>query len=379
MQQDLLDLQAENSELRSQVATQDYDRNRLEEYDGLTAAAQSLGYSLVPARVVGLGPSQSFSRTVTIDAGSDAGVHPDLTVVNNDGLVGRVLRVTRTTATVLLIVDADSVVGGRVGRSMEVGFLHGRGVLGSDGRLDLELVDDTAVPAKHDTVVTWGSEAGGPYVAGVPVGKVTSVYSSLRETAQRAVIDPFVDFGALDLVGVVVPTGTASDRRDHRGRRDACDERRPRAGRGSPPSSLALVLQVSFFPHLAWDGIVPNLCLLVVVGAALTRGPQFAAVLGFAAGVALDLAPPADHLAGRWALALVVVGYVAGRVRQRQPGRPRRTVVATVAASSFVGTSVFALSGLVLGDPHRHPRAARGRRWSRCSGTCCSRRSCCRR
>ncbi|KQW48429.1 rod shape-determining protein MreC [Nocardioides sp. Root1257] len=212
MQQDLLDLQAENSDLRSQVATQDYDRNRLEEYDGLTAAAQSLGYSLVPARVVGLGPSQSFSRTVTIDAGSEAGVHPDLTVVNNDGLVGRVLRVTRTTATVLLIVDADSVVGGRVGRSMEVGFLHGRGVLGGDGRLDLELVDDTAVPAKNDTVVTWGSEAGGPYVAGVPVGRVTTVYSSLRETAQRAVIDPFVDFGALDLVGVVVPTGTTSDR-----------------------------------------------------------------------------------------------------------------------------------------------------------------------
>jgi len=212
MQQDLLDLQAENSDLRSQIATEDYDRNRLAEYDGLTAAAEDLGYSLVPARVVALGPSQSFSRTVTIDAGSDAGVHPDLTVVNNDGLVGRVLRVTRSTATVLLIVDADSVVGGRVGRSMEVGFVTGRGVLGGDGRLDLELVDDTAIPAKGDAVVTWGSQAGGPYVSGVPIGRVTTVYSSLRETAQRAVVDPFVDFGALDLVGVVVPSGTASDR-----------------------------------------------------------------------------------------------------------------------------------------------------------------------
>jgi rod shape-determining protein MreC len=212
MQDDLMALQAENSRLKGEVNTRDYDRNRLEEYDGLTAAAQSLGYSLVPARVVGVGASQSFSSTVTIDAGSDAGLRPDLTVVNNDGLVGRVLRVTRTTATVLLIVDSDSVVGGRVGRSMEVGFLHGRGVLGRDGRLDLELVDDTAVPAKHDTVVTWGSQAGGPYVSGVPVGRVTSVYSSLRETSQRAVIEPFVDFGALDLVGVVVPSGTTSDR-----------------------------------------------------------------------------------------------------------------------------------------------------------------------
>ena len=212
MHEDLIALQAENSRLKSDLATQDYDRNRLEEYDGLTAAARSLGYALVPARVVGLGPSQSFSSTITIDAGSEGGVNPDLTVVNKDGLVGRVLRVTRSTATVLLIIDADSVVGGRVGESMEVGFLRGRGALGDDGRLDLELVDETAVPARHDAVVTWGSEAGGPYVSGVPVGRVTTVYSSLRETSQRAVIDPFVDFGALDLVGVVVPSGTASDR-----------------------------------------------------------------------------------------------------------------------------------------------------------------------
>jgi rod shape-determining protein MreD len=114
--------------------------------------------------------------------------------------------------------------------------------------------------------------------------------------------------------------------------------------------ALALVLQVTVFPHVAWQGIVPNLCLLVVVGAALTRGPQCAAVLGFLAGVALDLAPPADHLAGRWALALVLVGYLAGRVRQDV--RPTATaVVATVAASSFVGTSVFAISGLLLRDP----------------------------
>jgi rod shape-determining protein MreC len=95
---------------------------------------------------------------------------------------------------------------------MEVGFLHGRGAIGDGGRLDLELVDESEVPAEHDTVVTWGSEDGAPYVSGVPVGRVTSVYSSVRETTQCAVIDPYVDFGSLDLVGVVVPSGTDSDR-----------------------------------------------------------------------------------------------------------------------------------------------------------------------
>jgi len=112
---------------------------------------------------------------------------------------------------------------------------------------------------------------------------------------------------------------------------------------------VALVLQVAIFPHLAWEGIVPNFCLLVVVAAALVRGPSFAATLGFFAGLMLDLAPPADHVAGRWALALVVVGYVAGLMRQ-DTRASATTVVATVAVSSFVGTSVYALTGVILGD-----------------------------
>jgi rod shape-determining protein MreD len=117
--------------------------------------------------------------------------------------------------------------------------------------------------------------------------------------------------------------------------------------------TLAVVLQVSVFDAFAWHGIVPDLALLVVVGAALVRGGEFGMVVGFAAGVLLDLAPPAEHTAGRWALALLVVGYVAGRVRQdARPGTTptATTVMATVAACSFVGSSIFALTGIVLHD-----------------------------
>ena len=212
LSEDIRDLEAENAELRQQVATSGLDRNRLAELEGLTRSAGELGRSLVPARVVAYGSSQSFSNTVTIDAGAEAGVHPDMTVVDNDGLVGRVLRVTHTTATVLLVLDAESVVGGRLGDSMELGFLQGRGSLGRDGRLDLELVDEESVPAQGETVVTWGSEGAGPYVPGVPIGTVTDVYSSLRDSSQRAVIEPYVDFSSLDVVGVVVPNGSPSDR-----------------------------------------------------------------------------------------------------------------------------------------------------------------------
>lgn len=113
---------------------------------------------------------------------------------------------------------------------------------------------------------------------------------------------------------------------------------------------LAVVAQVVVFRYVAIDGVVPDLALILVVVAAIDRGPQFAALLGFGAGLLLDLAPPADHVAGRWALALVLVGYLAGRVRQDV--RPSVTsVIAMVAGSSFVGTSIYALTGILLRDP----------------------------
>jgi rod shape-determining protein MreD len=114
--------------------------------------------------------------------------------------------------------------------------------------------------------------------------------------------------------------------------------------------TFAVVLQVALFPHLSLGGVVPNLALLVVVAAALVRGPEFAAVIGFMAGLAIDLAPPADHVVGLWALSLVIVGYLAGRVRQ-DARTSALAAVLTVAAASFVGTSVFALSGMFLSDP----------------------------
>jgi rod shape-determining protein MreD len=113
---------------------------------------------------------------------------------------------------------------------------------------------------------------------------------------------------------------------------------------------LAVTVQLGVLPGIAIGDVVPNLVLVLVVALALARGPEYGAVVGFAAGLALDLAPPADHTAGRWALAFVVVGYLAGLVR-RDARASAVAAVLVVAAGSFVGTSLFALSGLVLQDP----------------------------
>jgi rod shape-determining protein MreD len=133
----------------------------------------------------------------------------------------------------------------------------------------------------------------------------------------------------------------------------------PRAAAAVWVLLTALVLQVSVLPHLAVRGVVPDVVLLVVVAVGLRYGSEAAMVLGFAGGLLLDLVPPADHVAGRWALALLLAGYLAGRMAGRMSGRtsgtarsPRWSVLLpTVAACAFVATSVFALTGLVLRDP----------------------------
>jgi rod shape-determining protein MreC len=212
LRDDIVRLQAENSNLRGQLATTSEVRYRAAELDGLLQSSRSTGLALVPTRVVAMGPAQSFSRTVTIDAGTSSGIHPDMTVINNQGLVGRVVQASRGSATVLLVIDQDSVVGARLGSNGEVGFLRGRGEISGEGRLDLDLVDNSETPGKDDVVVTFGSRNGSPYVAGIPIGSVEAVFSSPREQAKHAVIDPFVDFSALDLVGVVVNADTQGDR-----------------------------------------------------------------------------------------------------------------------------------------------------------------------
>jgi rod shape-determining protein MreC len=205
-------LQAENDRLRAELETAGIDRARIDALAEMTRFGDQHGVDLVTAQVIAMGSAQSFSRAVTIDAGAADGVESDMTVLNDQGLVGRVLRADLHTATVLLIVDASSVVGGRLGTDLELGMLRGDGELSDVSRLTLTTMDPTVEPATGDIVVTWGSRGGAPYVAGVPIGRIESVESSPRDQSSSARVVPYVDFSALDLVGVVVGASPPGDR-----------------------------------------------------------------------------------------------------------------------------------------------------------------------
>ncbi|MFF2193415.1 rod shape-determining protein MreD [Streptomyces sp. NPDC058157] len=114
--------------------------------------------------------------------------------------------------------------------------------------------------------------------------------------------------------------------------------------------SVALVIQVTVLGRLQLPGAVPDLVLLTVVALALVYGHVSGALIGFTAGLLTDLAPPADHAAGRYALVLCLVGYLVGLVRPdngrfRSAWGPMLTVVAAAIGSTLLYAGVGALVG----------------------------------
>jgi rod shape-determining protein MreD len=114
---------------------------------------------------------------------------------------------------------------------------------------------------------------------------------------------------------------------------------------------VALVIQVSVLARLQLPGAVPDLVLLTVIGLAMVYGHLAGAFIGFGAGLLADLAPPADHAAGRYALVLCLIGYLAGLARP-ETGRLRSATVPmlVVVATAIGSTLLYAGVGALVGD-----------------------------
>ena len=194
-------LESENSSLRDLVHRAAEDRARADALDGLLKVAGAGRYRVVPAEVIAVGPEQEFSWTVTIDIGTQDGIERDMSVINADGLVGRVAAVHRTTSTVVLIVDPSVSVGARIAGSEEVGILSGTGDLNS---LEFQMLNPLADVKAGEALVTFGSKNGKPYAPGIPIGQVTDVRGTAGQLTRVATIRPFADLSALSIVGVVV-------------------------------------------------------------------------------------------------------------------------------------------------------------------------------
>ncbi|NEC90639.1 rod shape-determining protein MreC [Streptomyces sp. SID12501] len=196
----LATLEKENAALKARLGSDDRNRSRLSQLDKMLKSAGAGQYGIKGAEVIAIGAAQGFSWTVTIDIGANDGVKRDMTVLNGDGLVGRVTTVGPGTSTVLLANDPDFTVGTRMEGSDELGFASGQG----DRPLRVQLLNGKAKVSKGDRLVTFGSQADKPFVPGVPVGFVSRVDPSGGDLTRTIYVTPFVGFTKLDIVGVVV-------------------------------------------------------------------------------------------------------------------------------------------------------------------------------
>jgi rod shape-determining protein MreC len=193
-------LEHDNTALKAKLGSDDRNRSRLNQLDKMLKMAGAGQYGIKGAEVIAIGAAQGFSWTVTIDVGSNDGIQRDMTVLNGDGLVGRVTTVGPDTATVLLANDPDFTVGTRMESSDELGFASGQG----DRPLRVEMLNGKAKIKKGDRLVTFGSQADKPFVPGVPVGVVSRVDPSGGDLTRTIYVTPYVAFSKLDIVGVVV-------------------------------------------------------------------------------------------------------------------------------------------------------------------------------
>ncbi|MEU6824955.1 rod shape-determining protein MreC [Streptomyces atriruber] len=196
----IADLERQNAALKAKLGSDDRNRSRVRQLDSMLKTAGAGQYGIKGAEVIGIGAAQGFSWTVTIDAGANDGLKRDMTVLNGDGLVGRVTTVGPNTSTVLLANDPDFTVGTRMEKTDELGFATGQG----DRPLSVQLLNGKAKVKKGDRLVTFGSRKDKPFVPGVPVGEIVRVDPSGGDLTRNVYVKPYVGFTKLDIVGVVV-------------------------------------------------------------------------------------------------------------------------------------------------------------------------------
>ncbi len=185
-------LKATNTALRDV----EHEVNRLRH--ALNYRERSL-FRLVPAEIV-TRESSSWWRTVTINRGKEDGIDSEMTVLTDEGLVGKTTTVSDTISIVLLISDENCRVASTVEGTREQGIVTGERVTGSlRPLLDLNFLSKQADLKPGQKVYTSG--VGGVFPSGLLVGTVRSFRE--RELDSQAKLAPAVDLARLEDVFVV--------------------------------------------------------------------------------------------------------------------------------------------------------------------------------
>jgi rod shape-determining protein MreC len=151
----------------------------------------------IVARVIAKDVSSEF-RAIRINRGENSGVHRNMAVLTDEGIIGRVLRTTANTADVVTVLDLLSAVDSIDERSRARGVVEGL----TEDTCEMRYTVRTDDIQQGDILVTSG--LGGTFPKGIPVGVVSRVDRKQFGITQYVEVRPSVDFRTLEEVTVVL-------------------------------------------------------------------------------------------------------------------------------------------------------------------------------
>ena len=150
----------------------------------------------VPAQVI-MHDLTGWFQTLMVDKGFVDGIAPDMPVVNDEGVIGRILDVSDRHCRVLLITDQGSSVDAIDQRNRVRGILCGKDANGCllkyiRGNLDIK---------EGDLVITSGKD--GIYPKGLRLGVIQAAYKDPVDLFQKIDVKPMVRLSALEEVLII--------------------------------------------------------------------------------------------------------------------------------------------------------------------------------
>jgi len=185
-------------ELEAQLADHENIVAENERLKGLLNVKDSYtDYEIVTAQVIGNTPGAWFSE-FTVNVGTNDGIEPDMIVLMEGGLLGRVISCSHSYSKVVSLIDSTSGVPALIERTRDTGVI--KPSLSEDGMLEMNYLtaDSDIVPG--DKIVTSG--LGGIYPKGIEIGHVVEVANDSSADI-KVIVQSNIDFAHVEEVVII--------------------------------------------------------------------------------------------------------------------------------------------------------------------------------
>ncbi|MGM0691736.1 MAG: rod shape-determining protein MreC [Pseudomonadota bacterium] len=189
-------LREENTLLRGQMQQFVALQREVDELRGMLNGEASTIPGVLLARRIGHPPSLQGNR-FTIGRGHGDDVRPGDPVIDANGVVGQILRSTRSGATVIQLNSRDHILSVVLGDTGRTALLRGTG----DRQLIAERVPERTAIEPGDLLTTSGIDTAFP--RGYPVARVTSIETDEAQGFIRLIAEPVADLERLDHILVI--------------------------------------------------------------------------------------------------------------------------------------------------------------------------------